>query len=422
MLLLIFKTTLSFTAVFLLGFLISRLFLVANHFLESLGLSFLLGSFFYTLILFVGNFIFDIPLTFFNSSVLLLFFLMFVYLFLELFSIKPFLFKLKIIFSKKNIPQIIAIFLFFLLFFVSFFYPVIDWDAVTLFDFRARIMLDTGFIKDTLFRIGLKQYPPFTSLLHYWFYSLGFKTAMPLYVLFWGSFGLTSYALLRRFLSPLISLIFALGVLLAPQIFEHSQIAYANLPYSIYLILGVFYLYFYLQRNKKHDLFLGLLLSLASLWSRNFPFVFVNLAVFIFVYLFSKKEKLLQILTIFLPLTLFAFIYLSRFLLSFTTGPAHLLFSVFDYTKWSILEYYQPFTLICLLLIFDHFKNKNSNPFYPLLIFGYLLTFVLGTSYLAVSGKVWQDIPDAARRMMLFFSPTVIMYLATEFKTILKKS
>jgi len=199
MLLPVLKTIISFTAIILLGFLISRLFLVANHFLESLGLSFLLGSFFYTLVLFIGNFIFDIPLTFFNSSVLLLFFLMFVYLFLELFSIKPFLFKLKIIFSKKNIPQIIAIFLFFLLFFVSFFYPVIDWDAVTLFDFRARIMLDTGFIKDTLFRISLKQYPPFTSLLHYWFYSLGLKTAMPLYVLFWGSFGLTSYALLRRF-------------------------------------------------------------------------------------------------------------------------------------------------------------------------------------------------------------------------------
>ncbi len=116
MLLLIFKTTLSFTAVFLLGFLISRLFLVANHFLESLGLSFLLGSFFYTLILFVGNFIFDIPLTFFNSSVLLLFSLMFVYLLLELFSIKPFLFKLKIIFSKKIFLRLLPFFFFFFFF------------------------------------------------------------------------------------------------------------------------------------------------------------------------------------------------------------------------------------------------------------------------------------------------------------------
>lgn len=149
-------------------------------------------------------------------------------------------------------------------------WPVTDWDALALYDFRAKVLIAEGSWKSG-FTLGyFFQYPPFTSLLHAANYALGFQAAKVWYTLIYLSFVITFYALLRRRTTRGVSLFGAVLLAYSPHFLEHATVAYTNLAYSAFLALGIVYLWLAGDRKTpSRDWLVGTLLVALSLWVRS---------------------------------------------------------------------------------------------------------------------------------------------------------
>jgi hypothetical protein len=221
---------------------------------------------------------------------------------------------------------------------------------------------------------------------------------MPLYPLFLGGYAVTTYALLHRLSkNKSLSLLLTLVSLTAPKLYEQSFIAYVNLPYSAYLITGAVYISLWVKYHKKSDLIMGLLLSMCSFWSRNFPFALVNLGL-VFIYSpFPTKIKRIAVLLA----------TLSGLFLIIKIGTKETL-TVLNYLKWSVWNYYQPFSLIFILLLLSSLFNKNRHWFWISLIIGYVAVLIFGTLWMVSRQPAWLQVPDALQRMTLFLAPAII--------------
>ena len=80
----------------------------------------------------------------------------------------------------------------------NYIWPVTDWDSLALYDYRARLLADTGNFLDGIRRNYFLQYPPFTSLLHMIFYLMKITQAKLWYSFLYTGFVATFYAILRR--------------------------------------------------------------------------------------------------------------------------------------------------------------------------------------------------------------------------------
>ena len=70
----------------------------------------------------------------------------------------------------------------------NYFWPVSDWDALALYDFRGKVVAETGSFIDGIKLGYFYQYPPFTSLLHTTLYVLNFDRVKVWYSLLYVSF------------------------------------------------------------------------------------------------------------------------------------------------------------------------------------------------------------------------------------------
>jgi hypothetical protein len=172
---------------------------------------------------------------------------------------------------------------------IDTYWPLRDWDAMTLYDFRGRIFAQTG----TLDVLRQGSYyvasPLLTSLAHAWMYWVGdalFPLARPqiqtdylingtaapylIYWLFYVCLLVAFYQALRcTHLNRIVSLLFVAALASAPMLFGTSTRAMTDIPYTYYLSLGMIYLYLWLKERRLSDIvFAGLLLGLGS-WTRS---------------------------------------------------------------------------------------------------------------------------------------------------------
>ena len=188
------------------------------------------------------------------------------------------------------------------------YWPVWWWDALTVYDFRAHVFLDTRSIAEAPLRVDDPQYviplPPLTSLVHTWVYLAGGANPKFFYSLLFASFLVISYYFMRVYSSRLGSLTFT-ALLSSTFIFvDHSAHAYTNLPFACYYALATVYLYRWMLHQRKADLILaGLSLGLSG-WARAESQVFF-LGYLAILTVYSLRRK-----TYFAPLT-FALLYLS---------------------------------------------------------------------------------------------------------------
>ncbi|MGB3906229.1 MAG: hypothetical protein WBB22_15070 [Anaerolineae bacterium] len=188
------------------------------------------------------------------------------------------------------------------------YWPVHWWDAVTLYDLRARVFFDTHSIQETALRVQDPNYvmglPPLTSLVHTWVYLAGGTNPKFFYSLLFASFLVISYYFMRVYSSRLGSLTFT-ALLSSTFIFvDHSAHAPTNLPFACYYALATAYLYRWILHQRKADLILaGLSLGLSG-WARAESQVFF-LGYLTILTFYSLRRK-----TYFAPL-IFALLYLS---------------------------------------------------------------------------------------------------------------
>jgi hypothetical protein len=337
-------------------------------------------------------------------------------------------------FKKKTINPKTAIFWGFILvifaytLLVNSFWPVSDWDALALYDFRAKVFLiDTNLIHAALSNGYFIQYPLLTSLAHLFVYQTGLNNPKFIYSLFYLSFVTIFYSSLKRRVSENKALLFTLILSLAPEIFSNATMAYTNLPYTVYLCSGVFYLFNWIKDKENSSLLLSSILVGLSSWVRVQELFWLAPLLTVFVITFKNKKwkEFIYCLTIIL------LFYLPwRIFINYISGAVTPVLGVIGLSHTSLLREINPerfilvfnylykyvfstWGLTFILFILISFrpliirKEKNDNTFLYITLIFFVLLYA-GTLLFSISYPGWQDIPDSARRMSMFLLPMII--------------
>lgn len=312
----------------------------------------------------------------------------------------------------------------------NFFWPLVDWDAIALYDYRAIVIADTGSL-DLAVKHGYSlQYPLYTSLLHAATYFFGNSEVKFWYALLFIAYGFVFYGLIRRWQSRVISLISLTVLSSTPLLLNHSLMAYTNLPYSIFISLGYLYLFNWLAKEDKNDLAVGSLLIAMSTWVRSAdPFWLPAIGLLLLGVVKSLYEKKPQ----FSPLIWIFLIWLYKqpwhsFVIqqigSDVIGPLGAIsristtnieeifvrvWTVTQYVKQSVLSLLKPYGLLLIISLLTAIERKSFwIVFECIFLLGLLFFIFLGTFIFSFHFDQWQEIPDSASRMSMVLLPISI--------------
>lgn len=400
-----------------------------------LGLSYLLGIGLFTLLMYGANLL-GFKLTFGNITLLLLAFSI-PLVFFQRTKLKIFVQEIIASIHNSQLSFVEKILLwgsaFFVIsnFFNTFYWPVYIWDALTLYDFRALVFAQTGFIKSALIALGggyYFGYPLLTSLSHTIVYLTGGNNPQFLYSLFYLSIVLVFFGLLREFLTRNLSLLYTFMLMTIPQIFNQSVVAYTNVPYLAYLSLGAIYFYVWDKKRTTGYLVLSAMLVGLSTWARSSePFW---LAVFGIVFLTALyRRKILDVIFFFL-----IFFPIQQAWINFqtsagsnvstlgaVTGSVSLLTAsnILNFQRWQtvlnflyrgvVFPWGAVFVFFLATFSFYLFSKKFKKFFLIyFFIFSLLGVLLLGTFIFSFAFPGWSEIPDSVSRASMVFYPLFI--------------
>ena len=158
------------------------------------------------------------------------------------------------------------------------YWPVCWWDALAVYDLRARVLAETQSFPEAALKVidpaYLFYYPPMTSLVHAWLYLWGWANPKVFYSLLFISLAIIFYYSVRDYGPGYHCLLFTLILVSTPSLYSHATSAYINFPFAFYFSVGTLYLYRWMSTSKKGFLTLaGLFLGLSS-WVRQESIVF----------------------------------------------------------------------------------------------------------------------------------------------------
>ena len=416
------------------GLLITILLKVKVGLAERLSLSYLLGIGSFTFFVFAFDLLFNIDYSLNNTFSLL------ISLCATLFAIKykdTIEFFKNIKFEKKPFKWQSVLFWSFIgiivtyTFLVNLYWPVYDWDALALYDFRAKVfMVDKNLVHAVLGNGYFTGYPPSTSLTHLFIYQIGLHIPKFVYSLFYLSFIVIFYFLIKRNTSDIKAKFFTVILLVIPEIFSHSMMAYTNLAYSVYLTTSVLYMYEWTKNKNISYLLLSTMLSGLSVWIRSYePFWLVCLFV---VFIFSNRNNKIGNSLVYMVFPMSVSFIWKHFMsvmehtaapISTETGAVYInaLKSISFSNTVIVLNFLHKFVfstwgLVLLLigLITTNtmiVKKKTKYVFLFITILFVVLLFA-GTLFFSITQKEWSEIPDSARRMSMFLIPLMLYSIA----------
>lgn len=177
---------------------------------------------------------------------------------------------------------------------LTLYWPVFIWDALTLFDSRAKIFLDQGtalLYHDQFTLRYLTAYPFMTSIYHFIVYLAGGVNPQFIYSFFYLFLLLGFYSFLKKECSIKIALLSSFLLGSTPIFFHHSTFAYTNLCFVYYFSLGLLYFYRGLKKDVKGELLIGVFLFGLSAWLRPGTEIFFLATLFgIVVYSIAKRN------------------------------------------------------------------------------------------------------------------------------------
>jgi len=319
------------------------------------------------------------------------------------------------------------------------YWPVWWHDALTVYDFRARVLAETQSLPEAFRSIQYSGYvffglPPMTSLVHTWLYLSGWANPKVFYPLLLVSLAIVFYYSVRDFAPRYHSLLFTLIVVITPDLYSYATRAYPHFPITFYFTVSILFLYRWMASQKKGFLFLaGIFLALSS-WIRkeSNPFFLGSLAVlllfslrrrhlfapFLFTLLYFSIEPLWSLYTrnVFLPHSSAAFSpplisnilsvvqRAQRFL-----DPSHWNFIMKFLRAWIGLRYQVALygLMVIVLLYLDRLRRHL---FLFFLVLFNLIIFVLSTYWLLLTWPSWRSAGTSAQRFFLMFIP-IVWYL-----------
>ncbi len=186
--------------------------------------------------------------------------------------------------------------------FLQTYWPVWDWDSLTLYDWRAKVAAHEGGLDavnhlSTLTRDDV-EYPPLTSLAHAWLYVHGAENPTIIYAGFFMAAVAIFYHRIRARAPRVPALAATLLMATTPLLFERASNSHSQFPHAFYLAAGGLYLLDWMDRKERATLVLGCVLTGLAGWVRpaSEPFF---LAIFIVLAAHCLPRKKI------LPLVLF---------------------------------------------------------------------------------------------------------------------
>lgn len=184
---------------------------------------------------------------------------------------------------------------------VNSYWPVRDWDALTLYDFRAKVFSENQEIAG-IFTPELNYYlayPFFTSLIHTVSYIFDYGRPAIYYSLVYAALGLFIYGFLSQKVSKVLSIIFTILVLISGDIFNHSFISYTNLTYTTYFVVGILIFSEGIATKKSKLLILGsTLIGIMQHVRYDDPFWVIPMLISFLIFVKTKNYKPLLISTL----------------------------------------------------------------------------------------------------------------------------
>ncbi|TET11856.1 hypothetical protein E3J84_02385, partial [Candidatus Aerophobetes bacterium] len=123
---------------------------------------------------------------------------------------------------------------------ISIYWPVWEADALSMFDFRARVFAETKSISEAVRTITIispayfLDYPPLASLVSTWLYLCGWPNPKIFYPLLLISLAIISYYSLRDYSPRYHALLFTLIIVANPGIYFYATSSYINFPCAFY--------------------------------------------------------------------------------------------------------------------------------------------------------------------------------------------
>lgn len=329
-------------------------------------------------------------------------------------------------------------------------WPVVDWDALTSYDFVAKTWYQTDSLNPygkgfNILDPNLGR-PPFTSFMHiysYLIFGLG-EQAKLFYSLLFAFLAIIVYYNFRESLNKTLALFGTIAVITTPFLAQ-AQSAYTNFPFAAYFLVAIIYLQKWISNKKPAYLFIGVLCFIASIWVRQEFYPFHVLTGIVMVIL-GYKDRRLVVLGLILVMTPFLQQKIWRLIADYHLGlinpEAYLQFfsekgqrlnyspptienikmnlgSNYLYRFWetapfainifiSTIGWYFVVFLLSILVSFKKVLEKNL--FIGLWIPSAIFVFFLGVYVFSIIySEDWYGIAGSASRMLSFL-PAIIVY------------
>jgi hypothetical protein len=421
--------------ILLLGYVQASLFLSEDVFWEKITVGFFLSTGFLTFLMFLLNLIgFS-----YTSSHFLMLTVVSIFLFIVIDLLLGRSLKLK----RKSFPKIrlglkiekiiaaVIGVLFTSSLVMGLYWPIYTWDSLTLYDMRAKVFVAEGFM-DKLFSIHIYYlgYPLYTSLLHAISYLSYFSNPHFVYSLIYIFFVVAFYFLVEKFAGKKLSLLFSLILASNPQVYSHSMIAYTNLPYVVFITLGLFYLFSWDKFNNS-EIFLSAFLVGMSGWVRtDDPFWMIAIIIFLLITIVRKRSVFyvpIYGLVVMLPRTVWSSFYkyeaartVVSNLASVGGNDALQEFKLHFFSRFvEVLKYFWVnvieinfilivFFAVVAITYFVKYK-KTFNALLPILTIILSFAVIFGGIYItSFTYTKWEQVGNSVQRMCMFFVPLIL--------------
>lgn len=426
-------------SLYLFGFSVVNLLNHKSDFLEKLGLSFLLGTGFSSLIYFLYIWRTDRIVS--GEFWLMILFLFLIFLAINLIRKNYIAIKL-----PNNIPKFkwlpilcwfVILFLFVCSIIITSYTPVHNPDSLYLFDFRAKVMHISHTLSEIRFIENWDVYPMFTSMIGLIWRFTGIENPSSYYPIMYLSFSFIFYSILKKFTNINIASIGTLLMYTTPVTFWQSQLdGMTNIPYTVFLCLSSLYILKMVRSGNLNfsDVFLSAIFLGLSAWTRGIEPLWIVPLFFVTLILVLKRKTLwLLIYYIFFSLIreLWQFFVNQRYTsiqsgvsalvegatagaatsANFLNSVSYTAKSMFKLLPASIgLVWYLFFAVLFLTIIVR--KISTSQLYVFLTIIGILTVIYFGSLFMVVSfGLVIDVYNDSLSRLLGTLPPLLWIYI-----------
>lgn len=331
------------------------------------------------------------------------------------------------------------------IFFRALIKPIESFDAVAIYAPKAKIFFLANTIpSDFFFRfkgiIEHIEYPLLLPLAQTYFYtfmgSLDDHLVKIIFPLFYLSIIVMTYAILKRYCSRKVSLLFTFLLSTVPSFANFGTIGYADILLTFYYCASAFYLYLWINDKKSSLLILSIIFSGLALWLKTNALMLlpVNILVMSAYLIFTKFKEYKSPLFYICSLIAIIFCYNTFFIQHFNlilhedfalSGLSEKLLKNITQTHQILHEYQKQFFgpkkwnliwVAFILLLITNIKKVFCKDIRYITLTIFFVFAGYTATYLLTPIKLSYYLSTTASRFFFHFLPIVILFSAMMFK------